>query len=467
MNPGLMMNTQEAARQIGARASAEAAFSSVSSDSRNIEPGALFVALRGERFDGHAFLAEVRGRGAAAAMVDAAGEQACAEAALPAIVVEDTRLGLGRLAGAWRQRFEIPVVAVTGSNGKTTVKEMIAIALRAHYGDAQTLATAGNFNNDIGLPLTLLRLRDTHDCAVIEIGMNHPGETITLAALTSPTVALINNAQREHQEFMASVEEVAREHGAVLGALRGGGTAVINADEEYAEYWRGIVPGDCSIRDFGLAGPVSVRGHYQLRDFGSDIILDAPEGSVSFSLQVPGLHNVRNAVAAAAAATAAGAGLAAVARGLAAFSAVNGRLQKKHGRLGAVVIDDTYNANPDSVRAAIDVLALAPASPRVLILGDMGEVGDQGPAFHAEIGRYARERGIDRLLLAGAATRDTAGAFGSGAEHFSSVDELLPVAAACDAPGTTVLVKGSRFMRMERAVSVLTGPPATNQAEMH
>jgi len=472
-----MMGTGEAARAIGARSTAEAGFVSVSTDSRTLEPGALFVALRGERFDGHDFLAAVRERGAAAAMVDEAGARAAGAVhggALPAIVVDDTRRALGRLAACWRDRFDIPLVAVTGSNGKTTVKEMIAAVLQAHYGKEHTLATAGNLNNDIGLPLTLLRLREGHECAVIELGMNHPGETRELAAIASPTVALINNAQREHQEFMASVEEVAREHGAVFAALRPGGTAVINADDDHAEYWRGIVPGDRDVRDFSIVRRAAVTGRCQLSGFGSDIILDAPEGYVSFSLQVPGLHNVRNAVAAAAAATAAGASLQAVALGLSAFSAVNGRLQRKQGVKGAVVIDDTYNANPDSVRAAIDVLAGAPsdaaglagaaslsAGERVLILGDMGEVGDQGPAFHAEIGRYARERGITRLLLAGEATRHTAQAFGERAQHFARVEDLLPAAAACDAAGTTVLVKGSRFMRMERAVCVLTGTAPT------
>ena len=463
-----MMGTGEAARAIGARCTAEAGFASVSTDSRTLEPGALFVALRGEHFDGHDFLAAVRERGAAAAMVDEAGAQAASAVhggALPVIVVDDTRLALGRLAARWRERFDIPLVAVTGSNGKTTVKEMIAAVLKAQYGEEHILATAGNFNNDIGLPLTLLRLREGHECAVVEIGMNHPGETRELAAIASPTVALINNAQREHQEFMASVEEVAREHGAVFGALRPGGTAVINADDDHAEYWRGIVPGERDVRDFSITHRAAVTGRYQLSGFGSDIILDAPDGDVSFSVQVPGLHNVRNAVAAAAAATAAGASLQAVALGLSTFSAVKGRLQRMQGAKGAVVIDDTYNANPDSVRAAIDVLAGVGASgERVLVLGDRGAVGDQGPAFHAEIGRYAREHGITRLLLAGEATRHTADAFGQGAQHFERVEDLLLAAAGRDAAGNALLVKGSRFMRMERVVDALTGNASTGES---
>jgi len=471
-----MMSILEAARAIdahgvGARSTAEASFLSVSTDSRTLEPGALFVALRGERFDGHEFLGAVRERGAAAVMIDEAGARAYATqsaAGLPAIVVDDTRKALGTLAACWRARFDIPLVAVAGSNGKTTVKEMIAAILGVHYGPDAVLATAGNFNNDIGLPLTLLRLREEHAAAVIEVGMNHPGETRELAAITAPTVALVNNAQREHQEFMASVEDVAHEHGALFAALQPGGTAVINADDDYAEYWRGVVPGECGVRDFSINHRLAaaVTGRHQLSGFGSDIILDAPEGDVSFSLQVPGLHNVSNAVAAAAAATAAGAGLGAVARGLTAFSAVKGRLQHKQGRHGAVVVDDTYNANPDSVRAAIDVLASLQGW-RVLVLGDMGEVGEQGPAFHAEIGRHARERGVSALLLIGEATKHTAAAFGEGARHFERIEELLDAVAACDAPGTTVLVKGSRFMRMERVVSAFADEAANDKKGAH
>ena len=391
-----MMTVVEAARVLDARISASDAqqgraeqlrFQSVSTDSRNIDQGALFVALRGDRFDGHAFISAVGERGAVAAIVDEASLHDLADQSglsVVLIVVADTRRALGRLAAYWRGKFDIPLIAVTGSNGKTTVKEMIAAILCAHYGLEHTLSTAGNFNNDIGLPLTLLRLREGHHCAVVEIGMNHPGETRELAAIARPTVALINNAQREHQEFMASVEEVAREHGSLFESLTGNGVAVINADDDHADYWRGLNAGRI-IRDFGVDHPAAVHGTYQFSDVGSEIVLTAPEGRTRFELSVAGLHNVRNAVAAGAAATAAGASLAAVAKGLSSFAAVKGRLQRKAGRSGAVVIDDTYNANPDSVRAAIDVLALCPP-PRVLVLGDMGEVGNAGPAFHAEIG---------------------------------------------------------------------------------
>ena len=456
-----MMKVSEAAAAIGATMrGADATFDSVGSDSRRLRGAELFVALRGERFDGHAFVATAKERGAAAAMVAADAADAAAGAGLPLLVVDDTRLALGRLSSHWRRRCDIPLVAVTGSNGKTTVKEMIASVLRAQHGDERTLATEGNLNNDIGLPLTLLRLRSGHRCAVIELGMNHPGETAYLAALAAPTVALVNNAQREHQEFMKSVADVASEHGAVFAELRAGGVAVVNADDDFAAYWRSLVvgrpgaKGPVRIVDFGIDRPAQVTGRYAFTGFGSEIALSTPAGSASIRLQVPGRHNVLNALAAAGAAIASGAGMAAVTSGLESFRAVKGRMQRKPGRSGAVVIDDTYNANPDSVRAAIDVLA-AHAGRTVLVLGDMGEVGEQGEAFHEEIGRYAKAKGVARLLATGPLTARAVDAFGEGAAHFADFDALVAAARAESAAGTALLVKGSRFMRMERAVAAL------------
>ncbi len=448
------MSIVDAAQAIGGRVhGARARFTSVSTDSRSIEAGALFVALRGERFDGHAFIEAAKARGAAAAMVNEASGHVAREPGIPCIAVDDTRLALGRLAGYWRARFSIPLVAVAGSNGKTTVKEMIAAILRAHYGERAALATEGNLNNDIGLPLTLLRLRATHRAAVIEIGMNHPGETAYLAGIAHPTVALVNNAQREHQEFMKGVEEVAREHGAVFAALHAEGTAVINADDPYAAYWRTLVRPQ-QVRDFGIEQPAAVSGRYALSDFGSDIVLSAPEGSVTFRLQAAGVHSVRNAVGAAAGATAAGASLSMVAKGLSAFTAVDGRLQIKRGRSGAVIIDDTYNANPDSVRAAIEVLRGLPGR-RILVLGDMGEVGERGEMFHRETGRCASEAGIDELLAIGDLAAHAFAEFGSGGIWYAQIEGLLDDVAAKAVAGTTILVKGSRFMRMEQVVAAL------------
>jgi UDP-N-acetylmuramoyl-tripeptide--D-alanyl-D-alanine ligase len=454
-----MMDMREAARGAGGEArGANTHFAAVSSDTRTIAEGALFVALRGERFDGHEYLAAARARGAVAAMVDERAPGAGGDSPLPLLIVDDTRLGLGRLAAYWRSKFTLPLIAVTGSNGKTTVKEMIAAILTEHAGAGRAYATPGNLNNDIGLPLTLLGLRAQHTCAVVELGMNHAGETAYLAAIAQPTVALVNNAQREHQEFMHAVEDVAHEHGAVFSALPADGVAVLNADDAYADYWRGV----CAPRrvlDFGIDRPAAVSGRYALRDFGSEIVLCIAQGEAPVSLQAAGVHNVRNALAAAAAATAAGVGLSAVVRGLAGFHPVQGRLQKTSGSRGAIVLDDTYNANPDSVIAAIEVLARA-SGRKFLVLGEMGEVGAQGAAFHAEVGRHARAMGVDRLYLLGESCTHAAAAFGEGARHYGDIDALLAELEPGLGAGVTVLVKGSRFMRMERVVQALTGAQA-------
>jgi len=459
---GPMMSLREAATVIGARLIGEdVGFDSVSTDSRTLARGALFVALRGERFDGRRFIGSAKEHGAAAAMVTEGPESGAKTQELPFIVVNDTRVALGRLAAHWRGRFRIPLVAVTGSNGKTTVKEMIAAILRAHFGESQTLATEGNLNNDVGLPQTLLKLRRGHSAAVVELGINRPGETATLAAIVSPTVALINNAQREHQEFMKGVAEVAREHGAVFAAMRPGGTGVINADDEFSGYWRDLLAGR-RVRDFGLDKPAQVGGRHRFTHFGSEIELRTPEGSTKVELHADGRHSVLNAFAAAACALAAGASLDAVARGLAAFRPVGGRMQRRTARSGAKLIDDSYNANPDSVRAAIDVLA-AEGGAKVLLLGDMGEVGERGVEFHQEIGRYARDKGIDRLYAAGTLSRACVEAFGEGARHFATVEDLIAAAQADLRPRTTMLVKGSRFMRMERVVRALAPDPSAGE----
>ncbi|MCG6874176.1 MAG: UDP-N-acetylmuramoyl-tripeptide--D-alanyl-D-alanine ligase [Betaproteobacteria bacterium] len=449
-----MMTLAAAAQAIGARVEgADIRFGSVSSDSRTLEPGALFVALRGERFDGHDYLSVARERGAAAAMIEAFAVERCAEAGLSALVVGDTRRALGDLARHWRGRFRIPLIAIVGSNGKTTVKEMTAACLRAHFGAAHVMATAGNLNNDIGVPLTLLGLRETHRVAVVELGMNHPGETAYLAGLVRPTIGLINNAQREHQEFMKSVADVAAEHAALLAALPADGIAVINADDEHAAVWRAAA-GTRVVRDFGVGAGAAVRATHRPGDSGTALEIATPESRINVVLQVAGLHNIRNALAAAAAATAAGASLKSVAEGLASFRAVKGRLQQRGGRNATTIIDDSYNANPDSVRAAIDVLVRA-SGPRVLVLGDMGEVGEQGVAFHEEIGRHARDAGVTHLLALGPLVEHAVRAFGSGAMHFESLEALLEELEPNIVPGTTVLVKGSRFMRMERIVERL------------
>ena len=443
-----MMSLAEAAAAIQARAiGPDVRFDGVSTDTRTVGKGQLFVAIRGEHFDGHNFLVAAKERGAAAALVD---ERFAGEAPLPTLVADDTRRGLGRLGRHWRLRFAPTVIAITGSNGKTTTKEMLAAILRSHAGEAGALATHGNLNTDIGVPMTLLELRARHRYCAIELGMNHPGEIAMLAAIARPTVALVNNAQREHLEFMQSVEAVAGENASVFDALPADGVAVLNAEDAMAGIFRQKA-GARRCVEFGL-NQGDVTGRYELKALQSDIVLRTPAGEAKATLAIPGLHNVRNALAAAACAHAAGIPAAAIGAGLSAFRPYTGRLQVKTTAAGATLIDDSYNANPDSVRAAIDVLASCPG-PTALVLGDMGEVGAQGPAFHAEVGKYAKEKGVGMLLALGAATPDAVKSFGAGAEHFDDVEKLMRKKIEAK----TILVKGSRFMKMERVVAALTG----------
>jgi UDP-N-acetylmuramoyl-tripeptide--D-alanyl-D-alanine ligase len=445
-----MMRLSEAAAVLGGRMSgADARFGGVSTDTRTLRAGDLFVALRGERFDGHGFLKAAATAKAAGALVD---RNYTGEFALPVAIVENTRLALGALAHHWRARFNPALVAVVGSNGKTTVKEMLASILRSRAGDEAVLATSGNLNNDIGLPLTLLRMRHAHRWCAIELGMNHKGEIAYLAGIARPTVALVNNAQREHLEFMRSVEEVADENASVYEALSADGVAIVNADDAHAAFFRGRA-GARRIVDFGLHNKAAVSARHTLKPLTSEISIRTPDGEAAATLAIPGLHNVRNALAAAACAQAVGIDAGTIAQGLTAFRPYTGRLQVKEARGGATLIDDTYNANPDSVRAAIDVLASCPG-PTVLVLGDMGEVGDQGRDFHREVGAYARSKGIASLLALGEATRDAVQAFGAGARHFENLEELIP-----NVRGNSILVKGSRFMKMERVVGGVTGTP--------
>ena len=435
----------------------------VHSDSRSLQSGDLFVALRGERFDANEFLAQARARGAVAALA----ERGLHEAGLPGLLVADSAPALAELAGAWRKRFQLPLIAVTGSNGKTTVTQMIAAMLRAWHGDA-ALATQGNFNNHIGLPLTLLRLRQDarlwHRAAVVELGMNHPGEIAALAALAAPTVALVNNAQREHQEFVAGVEAVARENGAVIEALGPLGVAVFPADDAYAALWRTLARGR-QVFTFAMETMADVTARASWSGDAWQVTLRTPAGTTGLRLAVAGLHNVKNAAAAAACALAAGCPFSAVARGLQQFVPVKGRSQVQTWQRDGVnvtLIDDSYNANPDSVRAAIDVLAGLPG-PHWLVLGDMGEVGSQGVAYHSEVGAYAVQRGIEALWTVGELSRHTADAF-PGARHFAKVDEVL--AALPDAPQcASTLVKGSRFMKTERVVAAMLGSEGRSHAD--
>ena len=434
--------------------------SSVCTDSRAIAANSLFVALRGDRFDAHDFLVQARASGAAAVMC----ERLVPGLGRPVLQVRDCRRALGELARGWRSQFKLPLIAVTGSNGKTTVKDMLAAILAQAVGDAGRLATQGNLNNDIGLPLTLFRLRAEHRMAVVELGMNRPGEIAWLASIAGAQVALVNNAQREHQEFMHSVAATAYENGAAIAALAPNGVAVFPGDDaEHTPIWRSLA-GSRRRVEFGLcseAGALPVWAHPDAKP--ADFSLHVAGDKVSVQLAIAGAHNVRNALAAAACAHALGLSAELIAQGLARFRPAAGRLVRSELPGGAVLFDDTYNANPDSVRAAIDLLA-ACAMPTVMVLGDMGEVGEQGPAFHAEVGRYARERGLRHLLLFGQASRAALPGAGDIAEHFDELPALIDRVRGLAQPGTSVLVKGSRFMRMERVVAALTTGQA---AEVH
>ena len=442
----------------------------VHSDSRSITPGDLFVALRGERFDANNFLPQARAAGAVAAIA----ERGLGASGLPGLQVADAEQALAQLAAAWRKRFTGPLVAVTGSNGKTTVTQMVASIFRAWVGEL-SLATAGNFNNHIGVPLTLLRLRPRHRAAVLELGMNHPGEISLLARLVQPTVALVNNAQREHQEFMATVEAVALENGSVISALPADGTAVLPLTDAYTPLWRELA-GTRRVWTFaadtaarlaaepyqnvqaqGLAAEpyqhVQAQGQWAANAGQWELQLFTPVGGADTTLALAGLHNLANAAAATACALAAGAPLAAVALGLAAFEAMAGRSQTLRLTLAGravTVIDDSYNANPDSVLAAIDMLANLPG-PRWLVLGDMGEVGAQGPRFHAEVGARAQALGIDHVWAVGTLCAHTA-----ATRHFATLAQALQALTEGQAPhAASVLVKGSRFMKMEAVVQAL------------
>ena len=426
----------------------------VHTDSRTLQTGDLFVALRGERFDANAFIAQAAAQGATAVVCEPAGESAARAANLPALIVPDSRIALGELAAGWRRQFSLPLIAVTGSNGKTTVTQMVASILRAHAGD-DAHATRGNLNNDIGVPLTLLGLRSHHRIGVVELGMNHPGEIAYLSRLAQPTVALVNNAQREHQEFMHTVQAVAEENGAVLQALPANGVAVYPQDDTYTALWDALAGARRRCR-FALTA-AEVHAAVVVWHAGAwQFTLRTPEGTAPVNLHIAGRHNVKNALAAAACALAAGVPLPAVVQGLQAFEPVKGRSRALSLDAGRVsLVDDTYNANPDSVRAAIDVLAELPG-PRLLVLGDMGEVGDQGPQYHAEVGAYAARQGIEAVFTLGELSLHAHRAFGTArGQHFVDMAALQAAVSATWRSVASILVKGSRFMKMERVVETL------------
>lgn len=443
----------DVARVTGGRlVGANCAFDSVSTDTRTLPPGALFVALKGPSFDAHDFAEQARKQGAVGALVERE-----LSSPMPQVVVVDALRALSEFARAWRESFAIPVVGVTGSNGKTTTKEIIGAILSLR---GPCLVTQGNLNNHIGVPLMLMRLHAAHRAAVIEMGANHEGEIAALAALARPTVGVITNAGAAHLEGFGDLDGVARGKGELFRALGAERVAVINADDVYADYWRQstrarILTFGLQRADFSARSVRSMAGD----EPGYAFEMTTPLGACEMRLALAGEHNLRNALGAAAAAYAAGANLDEIARGVASMRAVSGRLQIKPAMRGAHLIDDSYNANPSSVRAGVDALQTL-AGRHWLILGDMMELGASADELHAQIGEYAREHGIERLWTVGAKAKLASQAFGAGGEHFSDLDALTAAARRELAADVTVLIKGSRVNRLERVVAALGVAPA-------
>ena len=453
----MIMLSEIAKAVTGQMLGADVLCESVGSDSRNISKNQLFVAIKGEHFDGNTFAAEAIKQGASAVLVSDENIKA-----RPAILVKDTRLGLGELAKHWRSQFKLPLVAITGSNGKTTVKEMLAAILSASEfntsASRSVLATQGNLNNDIGMPMTLLKLNRQHQFAVIEMGMSHEGEIRYLTNIALPNIAVVNNAGTAHIGEVGSREGIARAKGEIFEGLGDNGIAVINNNDAFADYWKSLNKNRKTLT-FGLDSKADVTATFQEVDGLSQVQLSTPSGSIAFKLNVLGKHNISNALAASACAVALGISNADIARGLANFSAVKGRLQRKLGFNGAALIDDTYNANPDSMKAAIDVLT-AQKGNTVFVMGDMAELGADSAKMHAEIGAYAKQKGVAQLLGYGEHTKQAVKAFGSHGEHFDALEANIHAARRAMKRDVTVLVKGSRFMQMERVVAALEEKPA-------
>ncbi len=412
-------------------------------DSRLVQPGMLFVALTGERVDGHDYLDAAAERGATAALVTRAVDHA-----LPQVIVEDAVLAMGRIAAGLRRRLDVTVVGITGSNGKTTVKEMITAILGS---TAPTLATAGNYNNEIGLPLTLARLTPEHRFAVLEMGAGKPGDIAYLAELAAPDVAVVTNAGPAHLERLGSVEGVARVKGALFEALKADGVAVINADDAYAGLWEGMA-GHCRRLRFGLNEGADIRG----QAVNGSVRIDTPAGSIETALALPGQHNLMNALAATAVAVALDIPLARIGQALAGLRSLPGRLHLHQHASGWRLIDDTYNANPASLYAGLQVLTGLEGEPW-LVLGDMAELGPDSAKLHREMGLNAADLGVKRLFAVGPASAASVASFGPGAQHFETHAALQAALKAAMHGRVNCLVKGSRSMAMERVVNALLG----------
>lgn len=446
------LTLSQAAAMMGAtHRGADVSFSMVGSDTRSLSQGALFVALQGPNFDGHDYIDEAKKRGAGAFMVSRPTDPG-----LPQLQVKDTRLGLGRLAKVWRKRFPVPLLAVTGSNGKTTTKEMLA-AILSRKG--KVLATQGNLNNEIGLPLTLLRLQD-EQYVVLEMGANRAGEIAWLSEIAEPDVAVITNAGPAHLEGFGDLQGVAKAKGELISGLTSEGVAVLNADDPQMGLWRELA-GSRRVITFGIehpadvtVGPQPIETVWDRSGFHNRCRVDTPEGSFDIELRLAGRHNLQNALAAIAAAQVVGATAEEIQQGLASLRTVKGRLQSLPGWQGCRLIDDSYNANPASVRAAIDVLATA-VGRQWLILGDLAELGPAAESELHAIGQYATAKGIDRLWSLGGLSQSAAEAFSGNARHFHDLSMLIEAVKSEVVAGDTLLVKGSRGAGMERVVEAL------------
>ncbi len=444
---GLLMRVSEAATRIGAHVGrSDGEFTGVTIDSRRVEPGNLFVALSGERADGHDFVGAAEAAGAGAALVERE-----VETSLPLLTVADSQLGLGALARAWRENFNIPLVGITGSNGKTTVKEMLS-AIVSRY--MTTLVTQGNLNNELGVPLTLSRLDGSHKAAVVEMGASRVGDIRYLAEIAKPTVGVITQCAPAHLEGFGSVDGVAKGKGEMVESLPISGCAVLNADDHYIDYWRPRVSSSRTLT-FGLSADAMVTCDWSQDADGLHLDLTFPEGCARADLPLLGKHNVMNALAAAAAAFALDLSAVDIARGLGTMTAVPGRLAMRTRDDGVRVIDDSYNANPTSLGAAIDVLKDF-SGPRWLVLGDMAELGETSVELHRDAGERAISCGIERLFTTGQVSKAATDAFGPGGKHYEHFDALLNDVRNKVGDARVVLVKGSRSMRMERVVAALS-----------
>lgn len=436
------------AKQVsGTLLGADAAFGRVSIDTRKLDPGALFVAIPGERFDGNDFVPDAHAGNAAGALVSR-----LSDVPLPQVSVQDTRGALSCMARGWRKNFPIPVVAVTGSNGKTTVKELIAGILgRSH----EVCVTRGNLNNDLGVPLTLMELADRHEILVIELGANHAGEIAALSRLAGPTVGVITNAGAAHLEGFGSIDGVAQAKGELLDHLPLAGTAILNGDDPYCSAWRRRSRA-AGVLTFGFepSADCTVRGEVADSSDGSAFTLALPDGTaVELTLPLRGRHSVLNALAAAAASFAVGASVDDIQSGLSKARPVSGRLNRMRGCGGAAIIDDTYNANPTSARAALDYLRGC-GGRRMFVLGDMAELGAEAAELHRQVGEYARDC-CDTLFAIGELSHEAARAFGSGARSFTELTALHRALKPLLTEDATLLVKGSRVMGLDRLAGSL------------